>query len=468
MRIFTTAVLGVFLAVSSVSAQGLSRVYTRPSVPPAEVLDRLNLKLDWRVYVPKEGVRDGFFSIQLLDGQVLVQTRSAGIAMLDATTGATLWRARVGTPYRVNQPLGYNAETVFAVDGDRLYALGRTTGRLQWQMKLPSSASAPPVADDAHVYLCLGPGKIYTYQLPDLGRAAQATADKKAMAESVPPPKPAAESTYRSGGGSLSSFGPLTATRKIELEEETGPRGLLIWEYPVGAGRLEQAPLLTDEFLTLAGTDGTFFTTSKFLNQILYSFKTEAPVSAGLGQYGETAYIVSQDFNVYALNIVTGRILWRVLGGAPILRKPTVFDEDLYFSSESVGLYRLDRVTGQLLWHNRQADQFLAQNKKFVYATDFNGRLLILDRVRGTVLTSYDGTRDFTVPIANELTDRIYLASQDGLLMCLHDRDYPTPLRTRGTVEKKPEGKPVEKPKEGAEKKPAPKEKDKDADEKDK
>src|SRR5207249_2149095 len=125
-----------------------------------------------------------------------------------------------------------------------------------------------------------------------------------------------------------------------------------------------------------------------------------------------------------------GRILWRVLGGAPILRKPIVFDEDLYFSAESVGLYRLDRETGQLRWHNRQADQFLAQNKKFVYATDFSGRLLILDRARGRVLTSYDGVRDFVVPVPNELTDRIYLAGQDGLLMCLHDRDHPTPLRT--------------------------------------
>ena len=35
------------------------------------------------------------------------------------------------------------------------------------------------------------------------------------------------------------------------------------------------------------------------------------------------------------------------------------------------------------------------------------------------------------MPISNEMTDRLYLASNDGLLICLHDRDYPTPLLLR-------------------------------------
>src|SRR5204863_2248211 len=135
--------------------------------------------------------------------------------------------------------------------------------------------------------------------------------------------KPPAEKAFAPPAGTLSTRGTLTSPYNFRpLLEPAGPRPRLLWDHRVGTGGLEQAPLLTEEFLTLAGTDGSFFTTSKFINQILYSFKTEAPVSAGLGQYGETAYIVSQDFNVYALNIVTGRILWRVLGGAPILRKP--------------------------------------------------------------------------------------------------------------------------------------------------
>ena len=33
------------------------------------------------------------------------------------------------------------------------------------------------------------------------------------------------------------------------------------------------------------------------------------------------------------------------------------------------------------------------------------------------------------------MTDRLYLASNDGLVMCLHDRDYPAPLRMKTVSE---------------------------------
>ena len=65
-----------------------------------------------------------------------------------------------------------------------------------------------------------------------------------------------------------------------------------------------------------------------------------------------------------------------------------------------------------------------------MYATDASGRLLVLDRNRGTQLAGYD-PGDFVVPISNESTDRLYLASNDGLLLCLHDRDYAVPVRMK-------------------------------------
>src|SRR5262249_8233302 len=90
---------------------------------------------------------------------------------------------------------------------------------------------------------------------------------------------------------------------------------------------------------------------------------------------------------------------------------------------------------------------FLAVNSKVVYATDRSRRLLMLDRARGTQLNSLD-TRDFVVPIANELTDRIYLAANNGLFMCLHDRDNTKPQHNRKVERQEPEKKRGEKMKE--------------------
>jgi hypothetical protein len=59
------------------------------------------------------------------------------------------------------------------------------------------------------------------------------------------------------------------------------------------------------------------------------------------------------------------------------------------------------------------------------------------------------------------MTDRIYLASNDGLVICLHDRTYPKPMRVTTVEPKKPAAaKPEEK--EPADRAPAkPEEKEK-------
>ena len=87
-----------------------------------------------------------------------------------------------------------------------------------------------------------------------------------------------------------------------------------------------------------------------------------------------------------------------------------------------------------MLESNPDADRFLAANPKFVYAADRSGRLLVLDRARGHKLSGYD-THFFHVPVINEVTDRIYLAANSGLIVCLHDKDYATPYRQRRAEE---------------------------------
>ncbi len=111
-------------------------------------------------------------------------------------------------------------------------------------------------------------------------------------------------------------------------------------------------------------------------------------------------------------------------------------DHDLYVTAVEKGMARLNRDTGEPVWKIRgddyspEADRLLAANPKFVYAMDQRGQLLILDRKNGAVLTRYD-VRDYAFPIINADTDRIYLAANNGLVVCLHDKDYAQALGYR-------------------------------------
>jgi hypothetical protein len=82
------------------------------------------------------------------------------------------------------------------------------------------------------------------------------------------------------------------------------------------------------------------------------------------------------------------------------------------------------------------------------------GRLVVLDRVRGTVLSTLDLSA-FVIETTNDQTDRVMLAANDGTVISLHDKAYPNPLALHAPppVPSRPEGLvPAAKP---AEEKPA-------------
>jgi outer membrane protein assembly factor BamB len=418
-------------------AQSSPRIHTRPTVPSDDVLKRLNLELGWRTNVPTDGVRDGLFSVQVRGDQLLVQTHSGSITAYNADTGVVQWRRRVGEPYRVSQPLAVNKSSVFAYSGLRLVALDRKTGQVQWEMPMPDGPSAPVAADEERVYLACGSGRLYVYELPPPGLRANpvpsALKEKSDQAAPVSFYQQTLSSLYGGRSKGYATVGPLVSVRGGN-ELRIGPQPLFLWDYLV-TGRLENAPLLYEGLLILADHEGDFFVIPKLGHEPKFTFNSATPLSAPMEQYNDMAYIPSLNFHVFALNIPLGRIEWRLTTGRPILGKPVATDEDLYVVANGTGLSRVDRSTGHELWRNRSVARFLASSKNFVYAADKRGSLLILDRVRGTELAEYD-VRDFNVPVRNDVTDRLYLAANNGLLVCLHDPANPTPVLQRRAIER--------------------------------
>jgi outer membrane protein assembly factor BamB len=431
-----------------------TQIYSNPLTPSREVLDRLNLQLGWRVYLPVQGRRDGIFTVQFEDKDLFVQTQAGLIVNLDPETGRERWRNHVGIPYRPTHQLGVNKLMVFAVNGTWLYALSRATGQKLWEYNLPNAPSGPPAADDKQVYLSLGTGHVYTYQIvnpqpgtdkigtpagPGLGQGVTlgkgSLGDPKSDRQGL-----VAERSYRAGN----DVGPLSGGIAASMSAPEGPQPLLPVADRITQHYIEEAPLQTGDTLLYACANGGALALGKVRPIEFFYFPTRGPVTAAPGQHGETAYIGSHDNSLNALSIVTGKTQWRFTAPSPILKPPIVTDEDVYAAPDRSGLYRLDRASGEPLWVNPTADQFLGANKKFVYAVDRSGRLMVLDKKRGTTLSGFD-TRDFQIPISNETTDRIYLGAHNGLLICLHDREYEKPLVTK-YAEVKPPEKPGDKP----------------------
>ena len=426
MKTRLVAILALVLAAPSAPAQERERFYSDPAIPPREALERLNLELAWRVDLPMEGRRDGLVSVQHTGRQILVQTRGGIVALFDAETGRLAWRTRIGDPFLTAFAPAFNSTSVFAINGTNLYALDRSNGTNLWKLSLPGGLAAPPLADEEQVYIFTGTGSVYAYH-----------------PTTVEVPENAGPSD------SLTGEIDLTADKKPERIVQV-VRPLLNWTV-VSRLLLDLPAVQTADAVLVPDPSGVLLKLMKFPNDGVGAeadrFALDTSLLASPGVFGSVAYLPGRDGYVYAYDVTRTRILWRQLLGssAPLTRTPVVTEQDVFAVSEREGMSRLDRETGNPLWRiprgNRllnaqvEADRFLAASPKFVYALDRGGRLIILDRARGLMLGRYD-VRDFVFPVVNDQTDRLYLAANNGLLLCLRDRDYPRPQEMRKLSER--------------------------------
>jgi outer membrane protein assembly factor BamB len=435
----TAVAAGLVLAVVAAltpAQQPRSMIHSRPDLPPQAVLDRLHLRLGWSGYVPMDGMRDGLYSVDVLGRDLLVQTRSGLTVLLDAETGATRWRSRVGLPYRVAGHPVANRRNVFVVNGNFLYALDRATGAQQWDHRLPAGVTAPPVVDEEFIYFATANGRLFSYVLPN-PNAPRPNLQGAGVGEGV-------SALYQRSQRSTGSIGHLTSVREASEVPVTGPQPVRVWEYST-IYRVDLAPLLTPKVIFVVSPDGEAAGLTKIPYpgrgvEALYTFQADGPVSVPPGQFEDMAYLAGQDGHLYAINLTTGRVHWRHTGGEAATRRPAALPQDVFLSSGSNGMSRIDRASGESLWRvprgsrvldsHVEADRFVAANPKFVYAADRTGWLLVLDHRLGHRLSAWD-TREFVFPVTNVWTDRAYLAANSGLILCLHDREYPTPIRYR-------------------------------------
>jgi len=447
-RILISAVAFLPLAASVACAQVGETIYSRPALPTREVLDRLNLTMAWHVYVPTDGQRDGLASVEMLGQQVLIQTRRGLVVFLDADSGQTLWRTHVGRSYEVIRPPGYNASTIFVVRGTIVYFLDRGNGRIVQQLELPATAAAAPTADKTQLYILLDTGKLAAYQIVPTYQGAQPAPNGDMgmspgadAGESARPPAHADGSGSSSAG--MAGAAPPPPGGK-DRQAEFKPR--LVWYYRPKIWS-EYTPLQTVDYLLVPGSDRSIALLSKVTGLQVFRTATDGPVTAPLAGFGDVGYAACKDRNLYAIDMNLAQPIWHFPTGTPIRLRPQVTRQDVYVTPDDDGLYRLNRLTGDVVWHSDRAARFLAVNPKFVYAADRSGRLLVLDGARGTELSSYD-SHDFVVPVSNDLTDRLFLAANNGLLICLHDRQYARPFQNQKGPERKAPPKPPAKPKE--------------------
>jgi outer membrane protein assembly factor BamB len=145
-----------------------------------------------------------------------------------------------------------------------------------------------------------------------------------------------------------------------------------------------------------------------------------------MAQRGDRVYFATYDMKLYCLDVKVGSLKWELLTGLNIREAPRVIGEHLFVHPEHHGMYCLNASNGRQVWWNPKVAGILAATPDVVYASDDFGSLIVLRLSDGQQLGSV-ALSAFPRRVANDRTDRIYLASETGLVVSLREtqRDFP-------------------------------------------
>jgi outer membrane protein assembly factor BamB len=332
--------------------------------------EKLVIQLEARGLKPKLEVRR-------VPATVLYAQSSGGtLHAMDAETGKTLWAITIGHPRHPNLRPGANDRFVAAVSGSRLFLLDRVTGEPIWDRELRQTPVMGPTVSNNMVFVPGLNGQVEGYRLP-------------------------------------------TA--------ETNHAITPAWMYQSGA-RITARPAITDSTVSWATTDGVMFVASLDGPRMMYRRQTSGPI------FGQAAFlppdqlvIASTDGYVTALNEMDGTLKWTFSTGYATFQTPLALPDHVYAVSRLGRMFSISSTDGAEQWMTPGISELIASSNDRVYVRDSLGRLTAIDKKDGTKLASIP-TGGYRMSLANNVTDRIYLLSDSGMVQCLREIGSPYPI----------------------------------------
>lgn len=384
----TAALLTLVLTVSGTDclmAQRLNESSVGITIPTQRQLGQYDLERVWWGQATVDPQRDRIVHLTIDEINLYALSTAGIITAFNNETGKKLWSTQLGRGNNISYPPVSNSKYVYITVGTKLYAIERLNGEIDWELQLPGSPSTSLTVDEDTIFVGTLSGRVYAWDLEKLDE--------------------------------LSNESKLPAWRERAIR----------WTYQTGDA-INTPALVTNRTLLFASQDGSLYSVTLQERQLAFQFETDAPISANLAEDEKSIFLASEDQNLYCLNILNGIVRWRIRTSFPLVMPVSVLDNEVYISSKKNGLFQLSALSGQEQWWQPLGSRFISMSPTRVYATDELGNLLVLSRTDGAVLSAVP-LRKFQVKLMNEQTDRIFCASESGIILCLKQKDLPFPIR---------------------------------------
>lgn len=383
--------LVALLALATLSTTAYGQSISNPLIPESTAL-RHGLTRSWFHRVQMDAGRDRVENITVGDGVLFVQTRRGIISSIDSETGKVHWYRRIGSINRPTTAVGVGPNHVAALNGNTLYVMDRENGNILWQQRTFGAPGAGPAVTRNSVFVPSNGGVMQGYSIHDNQRrpwryASVGLADVQPYATESSVSWPT-EANYFYVADSSS----LNPRFRIELGSGVAAR-----------------PVYIKPYLYVGTLGGHLYKIHEQTGSRAWRLATGSPISSRPLATGELVYVATETGGVFCLS---GR----------------VSEEQLTLAESEAG--RIDRtatVDGEEIWWAPGVTELLAASPTRLYGRDAAGRMLVLRADNGGLVDTLSAEfSDLTV--ANDRTDRIFLATHGGLIQCLHEVALTEPV----------------------------------------
>lgn len=408
-----TALAGVAGAECGGGCGGLS------GTPADEfVANRMGLVREWVAQIPFDSARADLEHVAIGDGLVIAQTGDGGVHAFAAAPFATspaprpgatalgslLWSKRFGVAGGPTTVAGIGPRLVTVARDLDLFAVDRETGATRWHRPLGRLPAGGAVEIGDWVYAPLSGGSIRRLTFDPLQPTAK---------EATPAAPPKRKAGNKKGSPAPSSAKPTAELLRPRTFNSAGfvDRPLR----PLGKG---VAWTTTGGVLVTLQPDETDWERFEFA---LNSAAVAAPLTRGNAVFAATvaADLARVDF------VASGkrglRTGWHVVLDAVPDAGPFLGGDTLVVSLGDSGLAAFSAETGAPLWRSPVAGRVLAVAGDRIWIIDRTARLAGLDLATGERRERLC-LGGFSFPVVNTESDRLILASPDGLLAALAPR----------------------------------------------
>ena len=277
-------------------------------------------------------------------GMVYIASTDGYLYALSQSSGAVIWRAKVGN-YLTDSTPALEGQTLFvAARGTTIEALNARTGALYWTFAITERIEAPPLVVGNRV-LMVSRTTLWTLD------ATNGTLLWKFHRGIVG--WPSSGSPAVSGNTVYFGLGSDTHLWALDLTS-----GRVIWSFDTG-DRITSAPLVSAGTLYIATWHGEIFALDRVHGNLrwLYTLnsKTKQSLVDGVGGSmalaGGKLYVGDYRGALICLDGQHGHLLWRFATGGQILATPVVASGFIYIGSDDGNFYALTIQTGRPAWH---------------------------------------------------------------------------------------------------------------------